>query len=896
MAEFPETIQMRTAFTDAGGRVSQFDDAAGHIGPEPALESSASALAGDTPGVLYRMFMRAPLRQLISITAPFMLVVLLMLALSITSMSVLSATRAFVTGEGLRARAERDAMALLRSYARTGSDQSYVMFRQDLAMALGSRTARMALQEDPADFERAAAGLRTAGNHPDDVAGMIRLFRAFQDLPPVAASVAIAAQRDSLVLQLEALATRMHAQGSPGKSDSGAVGAEITALYNQLLPLQSRFAANLDTAARAAQTSLLLMLAVGSALLVAMGSLVCRGLLRRGDAIAAALRATQARAYNEQERADVTLRSIADAVISADRGGCIDYMNAAAERLTGWRFAEARGRRILDVCLLDSIDADTSASGVVAQLGADALATQEGNKTGILRRRDGSSVTIHEHAAPIRDREGRMVGMVLVLRDVTQEHAFTEQLEHQASHDGLTGLVNRAEFERRLRAAADAPRGEREHAVLYFDLDQFKVVNDTCGHSAGDELIRRIGTIVHEQLRSSDTLARLGGDEFGALLQNCGRDAALRVAEGIRHAISDSRFPWQGKTFAVTASIGVLVMDGHLRSVSDIMSAADRACFAAKDGGRNRVQMYCADDRELSARHTEMEWVARIVAAMETGRMTLHAQEIRPLAAPIAGQPGATGGPMLELLLRMLDEQGRQIAPMAFIPAAERYSLMPRVDRWVIRQALHEIVLLNTAGADLPICMINLSAASVQDSGLAAYIGEEIATHGVAPDKIGFEFTETAVITHLSKATNLMRKLKALGCQVALDDFGSGMSAFAYLRSLPVDFLKIDGNFISDMVKDPVVYAMVEAIQRVGSVIGIRTVAEWVEDEATLAALTVVGMDYVQGYAVGRPEPLAHVARALGERRRQPTRSALAGTVSDQIPELRRAGGLRLIS
>jgi diguanylate cyclase (GGDEF)-like protein/PAS domain S-box-containing protein len=842
------------------------------------------------------MFMRAPLRQLISITAPFTLVIVLMLALSITSMSVLSATRAFVTGEGLRARAERDAMALLRSYARNGSDQTYFMFRQNLATALGSRSARIALQDDPVDLERAAAGLRTAGNHPDDVAGMIRLFRVFKHLPPVAASVALAAQRDSLVLQLEALATRVRAQWSLGKPDGSAVGGEITALYNQLLPLQSRFAANLDATARAAQTSLLLMLAVGSALLAAMGTLVCRGLLRRGDAIAAALRATQALAYNEQERADVTLRSIADAVISADRRGCIDYMNVAAERLTGWRFAEARGRSIHEVCLLDSIDADTSASGVVAKLDADAAATEQGSKTGTLRRRDGTSVTIHEHAAPIKDREGRMVGMVLVLRDVTQQHAFTEQLEHQASHDGLTGLVNRAEFERRLRAAVDSPRGEREHAVLYFDLDQFKVVNDTCGHSAGDELIRRIGTIVHEQLRGSDTLARLGGDEFGALLLNCGRDAALRVAEGVRHAISESRFPWQGKTFAVTASIGVLVVDGHLRSVSDIMSAADRACFAAKDGGRNRVQMYRADDRELHARHTEMEWVTRIMAAIETGRMTLHAQEIRPLATPVAGPPGTAGGPMLEILLRMLDEQGRPIAPMAFIPAAERYSLMPRVDRWVVRQALHEIAVLNAAGADLPTCMINLSAASIQDSGLAAYIGEELATHSVAPEKIGFEFTETAVITHLSKATQLMRKLKALGCQVALDDFGSGMSAFAYLRSLPVDFLKIDGNFINDMAKDPVVYAMVEAIQRVGSVIGIRTVAEWVEDDATLAALTVIGMDYVQGYAVRRPEPLAHVARALVEQRRIPARSAHPGASLEEQPELRRAGGLRLIS
>ncbi|MEO7775808.1 MAG: EAL domain-containing protein [Steroidobacteraceae bacterium] len=839
------------------------------------------------------MFLRAPLRHLISIIAPFMLVVLLMLGLSISSMSVLSTTRAFVTGEGQRSRAERDSIVLLRNYARTGSDQTYALFRQNLSIVLGSRAARLALQASPRDFERAAAGLRAAGNHPDDVGGMIRLLRTFAELPPVVATVALAAQRDTLVLQLEALATRLRAQWALGEPDTATASEEINLLYRELIPLQSQFAARLDAGARAAQTALLVMLAVGSALLILMGTLVCRSLLRRGDAIASALRATQALAYNEQERADVTLRSIADAVISADRGGKIDYMNAAAERLTGWKFTEARGLRLHDVCLLDRIDSNTSDSGVVRQLLTNGSPAAEGSQSGTLRRRDGSSVTIHEHAAPITDREGRMVGMVLVLRDITQEHAFTEQLEHQASHDALTGLVNRAEFERRLRGAVDSSRGEREHAVLYFDLDQFKVVNDTCGHSAGDELIRRIGAIVVEQLRGSDTLARLGGDEFGALLLNCGRDAALRVAEGIRHAISESRFPWQGKTFAVTASIGVLVIERSLRDISEIMSSADRACFAAKDAGRNRVMMYRADDRELTARHTEMEWVARINTAIETGQMALFAQEIRPLATP----NDARGGPMVEILLRMIDEQGQLIPPMAFIPAAERYSLMTRVDRWVIRQALQEISLLNTGGAELPVCMINLSASSIQDSGLAAYIGDELATHDVSPERIGFEFTETAVITHLSKATQLMRKLKALGCQVALDDFGSGMSAFAYLRSLPVDFLKIDGNFISDMVKDPVVYAMVEAIQRVGSVIGIRTVAEWVEDDSTLAALTVTGMDYVQGFAVGRPEPLAHLARSLGERRRVAMRAPIASHGSgEEIPEPRRAASLRLIS
>jgi len=400
------------------------------------------------------------------------------------------------------------------------------------------------------------------------------------------------------------------------------------------------------------------------------------------------------------------------------------------------------------------------------------------------------------------------------------------------------------------------------------------VINDTCGHAAGDDLIRQIAWLIRNQLDSSAILARLGGDEFGILL-SCKQPAdALALAETMRKQIADLRFHWEGKAFIVTASIGVLTLDETLHSVGGTLSAVDQACYLAKDNGRNRVQHYRRDDREVSTRHGEMSWVERISAALDTSRFVLLAQQIRH----IGPSASTTETDHFELLLRMVAPDGQWIAPMAFIPAAERYGLMPRIDRWVIARACRELGVLRKAGRAVPTCMINLSGVSVSDTSLADYINSCLDDNRLLGRHVGFELTETAAIGNLASASQLMARLRTLGCPISLDDFGSGMSSFSYLKALPIDYLKIDGTFVRDVTTDPVDFAVVEAIQRVARAMSIRTVAECVEDAAALNALVSIGIDFAQGFYVQKPIPLTqigtleHLERASPEALSAPTR------------------------
>ncbi len=429
-------------------------------------------------------------------------------------------------------------------------------------------------------------------------------------------------------------------------------------------------------------------------------------------------------------------------------------------------------------------------------------------------------------------------------------------LQHQATHDSLTGLTNRAKFEALLAGAiAAGVRGETHWWLLYFDLDQFKVINDTCGHAAGDELIQKVSWLVRNQLQSDDVLARVGGDEFGVLLPRRSASAALAVAEGIRLQISSLRFQFKDRLFAVSASLGVLALDDTVPSVGDALSGADQACYLAKDNGRNRVQLYHPDDKQVQIRHGEMRWVERLHAALEQESFALLAQEIRPVGARL-DQDGPVPPRRFEMLLRMLGADGELIAPMAFIPAAERYGLMPRLDRWVIERVCRELAQLRDGGDSFPTCMVNLSGTSVCDPGLADYIADCLGRSHLRGGLLGFELTETAAVANLTQASQLMTRLRAMGCPIALDDFGSGMSSFSYLRNLPIDMLKIDGAFIRNINTDPIDFAMVETIHRIGGIMGVRTVAESVENENVLSALALIGVDFAQGFHIRRPVPL----------------------------------------
>lgn len=788
---------------------------------------------------------------------PLVLIMTLMLLLSMASVSVLSYLRAYVNGEGLWSKAERQAIAYLHLYAMTGDDADYQRFRGQLRIPLGDHVARLQLQSATPDLRIARRGFLDGQNDPADIAGLIRLFRLFGSTPFMAEPLRLWTSGDGLILRLSWLGEQLHDQMRSGVIDAAKVASllrEADHVHVRVAPLEDQFSQSLGSVSRQVARLLLTVLSVCGAALVCFGAIFFRIHLQRGERMAAALRASQELVYLEQERAHVTLESIADAVIAADLHRNVTYMNPAAEHLLGCTQAQALGRPLIGLVTLE----ESSQQRSVLHKFQGNLDGQDvvGEKAGVrLQRHDGSTVLLHEHIAPIRDSNGDSNGIVLVLRDITNERALAERLEYQATHDSLTGLCNRPEFESRLTAAIiDYRASGTAYAVLYFDLDQFKVINDTCGHAAGDDLIRKVAWLVKGRLRERDVLARLGGDEFGALLGDIEFDAALTLAETIRAGIQASRFSWGERVFPMTVSIGALGIDHTVADVGDALSAADQACYLAKDSGRNRVQAYRPDDQLVRMRHSEMHWVERLNAALDNDEFVLFAQEIRPIATHRAGRIPAL--PRFELLLRMQATDGTWIAPMAFIPAAERYGLMPRIDRWVIAQACRQLAGLRSRSRTLPVCMINLSGASVSDPDLADYVGGCLRDHDLPGGQFGFELTETTAVGNLGMASLLMRRLRALGALISLDDFGSGMSSFSYLKALPIDLLKIDGAFVRDVGANTFDVAVVESIQRIARVMGIETVAECVEHEAALRALMKVGVDYVQGFHIGRPDLL----------------------------------------
>ena len=437
----------------------------------------------------------------------------------------------------------------------------------------------------------------------------------------------------------------------------------------------------------------------------------------------------------------------------------------------------------------------------------------------------------------------------MIFRDVSKSHRLASRLSWQASHDELTQLFNRREFERQLETFIEAARNENtQHCLCFMDLDKFKVVNDTCGHAAGDELLRQLADIFRLKVRGADTLARMGGDEFAIILNRCALGPAVNIAEDIRSAIEDFRFGWCDQSFQIGVSIGLVLIDAESPDAEEVFKAADSACYAAKEAGRNRVHIYSQDDEEISQRRGESQWMVRIQKALDEDRFQLNYQ-------PIISIDNASEDIHYEILIRMISEQGEIIPPGAFMTSAERYQMMSQIDIWVIEN-LFEWLATYRDYKSKDIFAINLSGQSLANESLLYRVRQLFDEYAIPTHCISFEITETAAISNLSQAQLFISELKQLGCKFALDDFGSGLSSFAYLKSLPVDYLKIDGAFVRDMVHDPIDRAMVESIHNIGSVLNLKTIAEFVEDDEILQALREVGVDYAQGYGIARPKPL----------------------------------------
>jgi len=473
----------------------------------------------------------------------------------------------------------------------------------------------------------------------------------------------------------------------------------------------------------------------------------------------------------------------------------------------------------------------------------------------ILFRRDRTGESAIElSGAPIRDPRSEIIGSVMVFHDVTRLRALAMQLAHQATHDALTGLINRVEFDARVEQAIHtASHGEKQHALFYLDLDQFKVVNDTCGHHAGDELLKQVAGLLRAALRESDLLARLGGDEFGVLLIGCPLTQAERIADKLRHLIEDFRFMWEDKLFRIGVSIGVVPITRTESSLTELMRAVDSACYVAKENGRNQVHVSRPDDAEIAAQHGQMQWMQRIQRAVEEDEFALYFQPIQA----IEGAPGQHlhGEVLLRLVENRSTESERVVPPSAFLPAAERYHLMPVVDRWVLDRTLHHLARNGEDTRDIATCSINLSGQSLSDIKMFSFITGLIAETGVDPRRLCFEITESAVIANMDIASQFIHGLRNIGCRFALDDFGSGLSTFDYLKRLPVDYVKLDGILVRDVATSRVSQAMVHAVNYVVHVMGMKSIAEFVESDAIMEALRKLSVDYAQGYAIGKPKP-----------------------------------------
>lgn len=562
--------------------------------------------------------------------------------------------------------------------------------------------------------------------------------------------------------------------------------------------------------------------------------------------------------FQEKERAQFTLESIGDAVIATNASGRIEYLNPAAAQFTGWSATEAQGQPLKQVFNIINETSREPAESPVDRCLREGHAIDPVNHN-ILLRRDGSELVVADTASPIHDRHGKIIGAVLVFHDITQERKLAQQLSYQATHDALTGLTNRRDFELRLeRALANVRADGAEHALCFLDLDRFKVINDTCGHAAGDQLLRQLSAMLLEQMRSRDTLARLGGDEFGLLLEHCTLDQACRIAEELLQAVRQFKFAWKGKVHSVGVSIGVVPITAASESLSAALRAADAACYTAKEKGRNRVYVYQADDAELAQHGNEMQWMSRITQALEEDWFGLFYQPIAEL------DPHGKQRANYEILVRMLEPDGQVIAPEAFLPAAERYNLMPTIDRWVVRRIISWLAALPPESEQrAAIYSVNLSSASLADPAMLDFIREQLIQNQIPGQMLGFEIAETTAFANLAQATHFFREIKNLGCRTTLDNVGNTLSSISCLNVLQMDYLKIDGNFVKDIAQDRIAHALVEAINKVAHEMSAKTVGEWTESLAILCTLKEIGVDHAQGYAISRPRPLAELGKEL---------------------------------
>ncbi len=553
---------------------------------------------------------------------------------------------------------------------------------------------------------------------------------------------------------------------------------------------------------------------------------------------------------DELRKLSLAIEASSSAIFITSKSGEIEYINPMFTELTGYSKEETIGN------MPDFLLSKEAVVSIYDDLWQVIIAKEEWRGELDVQTRDGQNYRARISISAVKNKQNEITHFIGIQDDISHEHKLTEQLNYQATHDALTGLYNRVEFERRSeKLFADSRETQSQHALCFMDLDQFKVINDTCGHTAGDELLRQLGQLLLATVRQSDTLARLGGDEFAVLMEHCSLQQAYRLAEALLESIHLYQFVWEGQSFRVGVSIGLVALTHETASLSELLKQADSACYMAKDLGRNRIHEYHSDDSGLAQRQGEMLWVNRISHALEENRFQLYAQPIVAL--------GKSTQKHYELLIRMQDEDGSVIPPGSFLPAAERYDLIENVDNWVMQTAFKILSTHADFVEQIDFVSINLSGASLTSGKFLEAIFLNLKQAGINPSKVCFEVTETVAISNLNAAITFIKLLKDIGFRFALDDFGSGLSSFGYLKNLPVDFLKIDGMFVKDMVDDPIDYAMVKSINEIGHVMGMQTIAEFVENDEIKESLMQMGVNFAQGYGVGKPQPFEEMIKNM---------------------------------
>ncbi|MCH8552217.1 MAG: EAL domain-containing protein [Natronospirillum sp.] len=782
-----------------------------------------------------------------SVYAMLTALVVVGLVLTLLALEIQTAARAYVTGESLWSKAQKETIYRLDRYLTSGDLHDLEEARQQLQVPLADRRARLALEQSTPDRQAAIDAFIQGQNHPADARRMVWLFIYFQHAPYFREAIGDWRATDHYILRLENIANQLDGQMASGQPDSvlmASLRRELSDITEDVRPLQDGFSASLSEGTRHLVRWLQIM-----AVAMIIGLALIAGTIFQW--------ATRRIALSERKFRD-TFEQAAMGMAQVSLSGDLLAVNHALCNLLGY------SRQELETLSLDRLFHPDQKPATLKHL----LSSAQASKNAEIRlvHRDGAPLWCRVSLSMVDQKWQGKHYLILGVEDVSQAHKLMSQLRFQAYHDPLTGAINRRGLEKQLKRSIEEARDHDSHHLLCFiDLDQFKVVNDTAGHPAGDQVLQEVTRLLRRELRQADILARLGGDEFGVILRDCDAEAAIRVAEGLRKAVEGYVFTSGEFALRLGASVGCVSINRDSPGPSELLRTADTACYMAKEYGRNRVVHYSPDDRDIQVRESEMASLSHIRHALAGNRFVLLGQEIRPVQS--------NGKSRCEVLLRMLDDAGREISPAKFLPAAERFHVAPDIDRWVVQNTLDTLARHARELAQLEACHINLSGQSIGREDFLKFLEAAIDESSIDPTKLCFEITETAAISNLADARHLFRRLRQKGCQFALDDFGSGLSSFGYLTSMPVDIIKIDGAFVCDAVDNELHRAIVRSIGEIVSVMGKRAAAEFVETDAVGTLMAELGIDFLQGYAIHRPCSLADLLGQLDAQQKQQSRA-----------------------